>query len=738
MFCTNCGKQLPDTAVFCTNCGNPVKKPVAPNPIPVPSIPVAEEVLQPKETIPAVEEAIQPQNAIPVAEEAAAVAAQEVENVISDIPQPQIEVPEAPVEIPAETIPQAEMPQVEIPSVAAPVIETAQTEFNAQIPGIPQPEAAPYPAAGFDPNYDPNANYNPQQPVAQQGFVPPYPPQGGDAPVKQKKEKGPKKSIFKNKFFYIGLAAAVLVIVGVVLFLVLGGTTTYDLKDYVKVEYDGYEGNGEAYVSIDKSALQDKIYEDKKITLDDISSLSGYAKMLKKASEIDEALSTIHVYADPKMNLKNGDEITVTFEFDNDVAKKQKLKFIGEEQKITVEGLPELMELDPFAGLTVTFEGISGDGTARFEYSGTDDLLNEYSFDIEGDAQQYYLKNGDEITVVVESYYDDETAAYYGLKLTKREQKYTVSGLSEYISEFSQISASGMEILRGHAEEDLNDALDDVDSAYTMGTPEYCGYALGVANSEDEYTRNYLYLIYKAKVGGVAGKTMPTTLYMPVKFDNVTNDDELNESYSYGVKGYERLIGSSDYFSGYFDPYAMVKEIYESYSEYTFTFGDGIEAYNTDPVSVTSLSDIPQETLTAAYDYVIERAKQYVKDHYLTTTTASEFAGVGEYVYVSNDASADIKDRAILVTVVKMKVVDEEKGVNTVVYMPFEFDGILKTNDGVYHLSYGSDVFSNDMLAEDYETAGMLDLKQLDTLLKSALADTYSCTPSETMKKAVG
>lgn len=27
MFCTNCGAQIPDTAVFCTNCGTPVKKP---------------------------------------------------------------------------------------------------------------------------------------------------------------------------------------------------------------------------------------------------------------------------------------------------------------------------------------------------------------------------------------------------------------------------------------------------------------------------------------------------------------------------------------------------------------------------------------------------------------------------------------------------------------------------------------------------------------------------------------
>ena len=31
MFCTNCGKQVPDGAAFCTNCGTPVKAP-APNP----------------------------------------------------------------------------------------------------------------------------------------------------------------------------------------------------------------------------------------------------------------------------------------------------------------------------------------------------------------------------------------------------------------------------------------------------------------------------------------------------------------------------------------------------------------------------------------------------------------------------------------------------------------------------------------------------------------------------------
>ena len=731
--------------MFCPNCGSPVRKPAAPQGF-IPAVPV-QAPAEPQEAIPAVNEAVEAA-AAPVAEtvQPAVDSVEEAAQAVAEIPQ--AEIPEVPAEMLRE-----EIPQVEIPQEAAPAFEAAQDVYNAaQAPEIPQPEAVPYipeevpqnfdPNANYYPPQDPNANYYPpQDPNAwqpPQEAVPPYPPQNGQPPVKQKKEKGQKKSFFKSAWFYIILAAVLLIAAGVVLFFVLGGKTTYDLKDYLKVEYDGYEGKGEVYVSIDTSALTDKIYEDQKISLDDISSLSGMPKMIQKASDIDEALRTIDVTATPNSNLKNGDEVTVTFEFDNEVAKKQKMEFIGEPQTITVEGLPSLKELDPFAGLSVTFKGISGDGEAVFEYNGTDDLLSEYAFDIQGDAKQYYLKNGDEITVAVESYYDDDTAAYYGFKITKREQNYTVSGLNEYIGEFSQISAAGLELLRTRAAEDLNDALDDIDAAYTVGEPEYAGYAIGIANSEDEYTKNYLYLIYKAKIGAVAGKTMPATLYMPVKFDNITDDDELGESYAYGVKGYARLIGSSDYFSGYFDPYSITKEIKETYPEYTFTFGDGFEAYDTDPVGVTAFSDIPQETLTAATEYVIARAKAYVKDNYESTTKVSDYAGVGEYIFVAKDKTTDIEDRSILVTVVKMKVVDEEKKINTVLYMPFEFDGLLKTGDGIYCLSYGSDIFSNDELAEGYETAGMKDLKTLDTLMQGALTETYECTPSETMKKAVG
>ena len=716
--------------MFCTNCGAPVRKPAPPQGfIPTPQAPV--EPVQ--EAVPAAQEAF---------EAAAQPAEQFVEQAAPAVPEiPQVEIPQPEI---AAAAPEFESPKVEIPQEVQPAAEAAQAVYAQQIPEVPQPEAAPYIPEAVPQEPDPNANYYPpQDPAAwqqpqQPGFVPPYPPQNEPAPTKQKKEKGPKKSLFKNKFFYIILAAVLLIAAGVVLFFVLGGKTTYDLKDYLKVEYDGYEGNGVAYVSLDESALEDKIYEDKKISLDDLTSLSGYAKMLKKAAEIDEAINTIKVTAEPNKNLKNGDEITVTFEFDNEVASKQKMEFIGEEQKIIVEGLPKLKELDPFAGLTVTFEGISGSGKAEFAYNGNDDLLNEYAFEIQGDAEQYALKNGDEITVAVESYYDDETAAYYGLKLTKREQKYTVSGLSEYVSEFSQISAGGLEVLRSHAAEDLSDALDDIDSAYTVGEPEYAGYALGIANDKDNYTQNYLYLIYKAQIGAVAGKTMPATLYLPVKFDNVTNDDQMAEMYSYGVKGYQRLIGSSDYFSGYFNPYELYDEIKDSYTDYTFTFGDGFEAYEGDAVSVTGYTDIPKETITAAGEYVIERAKAYVRENYLTTTTASDFTTVGEYLFLAKDQTVDLEDRAILVMIIKMKVVDQEKKVNTTVYMPFEFDGLLKTNDGIYFLSYGSGIFSEDELAEGYPTAGMTDVKALDRAMKSALTETYSCTPSKGMKDEVG
>lgn len=70
MFCTNCGKQVPDGAAFCTNCGTPVKAPT-PNPAAetvVAAVPATDVTPEPATPAPATD--VTPEPVAPTAGEA--------------------------------------------------------------------------------------------------------------------------------------------------------------------------------------------------------------------------------------------------------------------------------------------------------------------------------------------------------------------------------------------------------------------------------------------------------------------------------------------------------------------------------------------------------------------------------------------------------------------------------------------------------------------------------------------
>ena len=141
---------------------------------------------------------------------------------------------------------------------------------------------------------------------------------------------------------------------------------------------------------------------------------------------------------DKEKNLKNGDKVKVTVEYDKENLKKNKIKLYNTEFEIEVKNLEEGIDFEPFDSkyMSVKFSGIDGDGT--FSVETTSDAPYEVYYDWD---YKTGLKNGDKVTVKC-SPYDLKTAGdafyfecdkkYYVIKskddLTK---EFEVSGLTE-------------------------------------------------------------------------------------------------------------------------------------------------------------------------------------------------------------------------------------------------------------------------------------------------------------------
>ena len=135
-------------------------------------------------------------------------------------------------------------------------------------------------------------------------------------------------------------------------------------------------------------------------------------------------------------------------------------------------------EINPFDNFSVSYTGVSGNGTARLND------INIYSISkvkksISGPEK---LSNGDVITVKYE-----ETGAQHNSEkyiFTQLEKTFTVSGLDEYVSDITKVNAEDFEMLKKNAinkaaaeckEADIEYAEDsfDIYATYTMIKKEY-------------------------------------------------------------------------------------------------------------------------------------------------------------------------------------------------------------------------------------------------------------------------
>ncbi len=187
----------------------------------------------------------------------------------------------------------------------------------------------------------------------------------------------------------------------------------------------------------------------------------GYAYFWSHMDFVNDYSWSFDYAFDKEDHLSNGDVIHVTAEFEGygDYTLENLINDTGLypeslEMSYTVEGLPEIVDVDPFDFVSYTVDGTSGSATVRFAYDDSQEpedfpyiYLNTNTF--------RDVSKGDTLTVSFyhsDSHTEEYLAEYYGVRITAWEKDYTIDSMDEYLSDFSMLSEEKLTEIRSLAD----------------------------------------------------------------------------------------------------------------------------------------------------------------------------------------------------------------------------------------------------------------------------------------------
>lgn len=268
------------------------------------------------------------------------------------------------------------------------------------------------------------------------------PADAGTAPkVDMQQLAGKVKAVPKTALIGAGVGVAALLVIGGI---VIHNGNTINLNKYITIESSGYNGYGSVYATIDWDAIEKKYGSKVSFTSDAKKEYGGF---LSWTTPIEVLQSDVDVEFDrDTRHLSNGDQLEYTIDVDDEIAKYLKCKLKYKAGSYTVSDLEEVDTFDAFADLDVEFSGISPDGKANLNYTGT--LMHSYDFSCDKTSG---LSNGDVVTVTI----DEDTAASYvqsiGQIPAEFEKTYTVEGLESYLMHTSEIDEATLQSMQAQA-----------------------------------------------------------------------------------------------------------------------------------------------------------------------------------------------------------------------------------------------------------------------------------------------
>lgn len=227
----------------------------------------------------------------------------------------------------------------------------------------------------------------------------------------------------------LGLAGAVLIGCG---FAFYQSYTPIELTGYTGVSISGFDSKGCATATIDCSG------------------------------EYHEFLNTVKATLDKTENLTNGDQIHITYSYDEELAKELKLRVDAEETSVTVSGLAAgtVVSYDSlFEHANVVVEGISPEIYVSVENTFEDTYLQNHISYVITDGKDCY-ENGD--TVTIEAVFDEADAILHAYDIQEGENGYTktiaVEGYPEYFTGAEELTQEMLDEMFADGAKLLTDA----------------------------------------------------------------------------------------------------------------------------------------------------------------------------------------------------------------------------------------------------------------------------------------
>lgn len=271
-----------------------------------------------------------------------------------------------------------------------------------------------------------------------------------------------------------------------------------NLNDYVSVEFDGYDGYGEAKVIFDTNQFEEDFGQMKFKGKD----ADDYREFYDSAAECI-AKEFIDVETKRDEGLSNGDKVSLEWDCDEEAIKEltgYSVKY--ESTEVEVEGLEDVPEFDAFEDLKIEFSGVDPNGKAVIVTDSLSGGAKELEFELSKDKG---LSNGDVVTVKIANETSRKKEKYFielcGALPKEMEKQYTVEGLDTYVTDLKQISSNTLfdmdmqaRVLMERHVLDTWTAEEQLESMTLLGN-----YFL-TEKGEGNLVKNALFFVYKMKV----------------------------------------------------------------------------------------------------------------------------------------------------------------------------------------------------------------------------------------------
>ncbi len=175
--------------------------------------------------------------------------------------------------------------------------------------------------------------------------------------------------------------------------------------------------------------------------------------LINGESQYSDFWSTVSATIDKTEDLSNGDTVTISYDYDEEIARASKLRIDATEATLQIEGLPESKVIDDafmFSGLIMTQNGISPKVTFEIANTSEDPLVSGITYYIDDDRT--FFADGDTLTIKAELPEGALDSHEYVMDKPEDEYVYEYPVVSEdkYVMSAAQISAEALKTMEAY------------------------------------------------------------------------------------------------------------------------------------------------------------------------------------------------------------------------------------------------------------------------------------------------